>query len=68
MGISPNLADDGFVKIIVGQENHTGVHIAGPHAAILLQPFVYLMNARFVCEEPSIKREKKNLPSAGQLH
>ncbi len=62
MGISPNSPDDGFVKIIVGQEKTIlGVHIAGPHAAILLQPFVYLMNARFVCEEPSTKREKNKI-------
>jgi mycothione reductase len=42
--------DDGFVKIIVGEDKKIlGVHIVGPHAAILLQPFVYLMNAGHRC-------------------
>jgi mycothione reductase len=57
MGISKNSPDNGFVKIIVGEEKTIlGVHIVGPHAAILLQPFVYLMNTNYKCEEPKIKR------------
>ena len=38
--------EDGFVKVIVDEETSTilGAHIIGPHAAILLQPLVYLMN------------------------
>jgi dihydrolipoamide dehydrogenase len=44
--------DDGFVKIIVGEDKKIlGVHIAGPYAAILLQPFVYLMHAGHRCPE-----------------
>jgi len=39
--------EDGFVKVIV--DEHTdkilGAHIIGPHAAILVQQLVYLMNA-----------------------
>jgi dihydrolipoamide dehydrogenase len=39
--------EDGFVKVIV--DGHTdkilGAHIIGPHAAILVQQLVYLMNA-----------------------
>ncbi|MBU0491617.1 MAG: dihydrolipoyl dehydrogenase [Chloroflexi bacterium] len=37
---------DGFVKVIVeeGTDRILGAHIIGPHAAILLQPLVYLMN------------------------
>lgn len=50
MGISEQSADNGFIKIIIGEEKTIlGVHIAGPHAAILVQPFVYLMNANHVC-------------------
>jgi len=38
--------EDGFVKVIVERETGRilGAHIIGPHAAILLQPLVYLMN------------------------
>lgn len=57
MGISENSSDNGFVKIIVGQENTIlGVHIVGPHAAILVQPFIYLMNAGYKCEKQKAKR------------
>lgn len=56
MGISENSSDNGFVKIIVGEEKTIlGVHIVGPYAAILLQPFVYLMNTNYKCEEQKIK-------------
>ena len=45
MGITKNDADNGFVKIIVDQQHRIlGVHVVGPHAALLVQPFVYLMN------------------------
>lgn len=39
--------EDGFVKVIVEQETGRilGAHVIGPHAAILVQPLVYLMNA-----------------------
>ncbi|NLK39293.1 MAG: dihydrolipoyl dehydrogenase [Clostridiales bacterium] len=57
MGIGGHSSDDGFVKIIVGEEkNILGVHIVGPHASILLQPFVYLMNANYKCEKGREKR------------
>jgi dihydrolipoamide dehydrogenase len=38
---------DGFVKVLVAAENLKilGASIVGPHAAILVQPLVYLMNA-----------------------
>jgi len=52
MGYVRGDADDGFVKLIVDDEKKLlGVHIVGPHAAILVQPFVYLMNAGFRCRE-----------------
>jgi mycothione reductase len=38
--------EDGFVKVIVERETGRilGAHVIGPHAAILLQQLVYLMN------------------------
>ncbi len=57
MGISNHSQDNGFVKIIVGEEDTIlGVHIVGPHAAILVQAFVYLMNSGYKCER---KRRRK---------
>lgn len=51
LGITRDSSDNGFVKIIVGEgDTILGVHIVGPHASILLQPFVYLMNAHHKCE------------------
>lgn len=42
--------DEGFVKVIVSKENKLlGVHIAGPYASVLIQPFVYLMNSKASC-------------------
>ena len=29
-----------------------GVHVVGPHAAILVQPFEYLINTGFKCDSP----------------
>jgi mycothione reductase len=39
--------EDGFVKVIVGRETGRilGSHVIGPHAAILVQQLVYVMNA-----------------------
>ncbi len=46
MGYSKGDMDDGFVKLITDENMKIlGVHIIGPHAAMLIQPFVYLMNA-----------------------
>ena len=52
MGYREEDDDNGFVKILVGQnKNILGVHIAGPQASVLLQPFVYLMNAGYRCRK-----------------
>lgn len=60
MGFSRGDEDDGFVKIIVDDEKKLlGVHIVGPHAAILVQPFVYLMNAGFKCRQSVEQTEKQ---------
>ena len=51
MGYEPNDPDDGFVKLIADETGKIlGVHIIGPHATILIQSFVYLMNAGFTCQ------------------
>lgn len=53
--------DSGFVKIVVGEEKKIlGVHIVGPNAALLVQPFVYLMNASHKCSENQMKRKMKS--------
>jgi len=45
MGFRNDDEDNGFVKVLVGHDKRIlGVHIVGPQAAILTQPFVYLMN------------------------
>lgn len=59
MGYEPEDPDDGFVKLIVDEKKKIlGVHIIGPQAAVLLQPFVYLMNAGFRCTG-GLKQEKR---------
>ncbi len=50
MGISERSPDNGFVKIIIGEEKTIlGAHIVGPYASMLVQPFVYLMNSKHRC-------------------
>lgn len=50
MGFDVGDDNDGFVKLIVDRSRKIlGAHVAGPHAAILVQSFVYLMNAGFTC-------------------
>ena len=47
MGINPGDVNDGFVKIVVDKDtNHIlGMHVVGPQASILFQPYVNLMNS-----------------------
>lgn len=47
MGFDPGDDHDGFVKIVVDKAtNHIlGVHVIGPQASILFQPFVNLLNS-----------------------
>ncbi len=47
MGFTPNDPHDGFVKVVADRPTNTilGVHIIGPEASILIQPFINLMNA-----------------------
>ncbi len=60
MGYKKGESDDGFVKLIVGKDKKIlGVHIVGPNAAILLQPFVYLMNAGLTCTKSEAENSVK---------
>ena len=63
MGFEDKGDDDGFVKLIA-DKNHKilGAHIIGPFAAILVQQFVYLMNAGFTCVEPEEDLELNVIP------
>jgi dihydrolipoamide dehydrogenase len=50
MGFNSGDLEDGFVKLVVDRSYRIlGAHVVGAHAAILVQPFVYLMNAGFAC-------------------
>ncbi len=50
MGFKENDVEDGFVKLVVDKSYKIlGAHVVGPYAAILVQPFVYLMNSGFSC-------------------
>lgn len=52
MGISQRSEDNGFAKIILGRDMKIlGAHIVGPYASMLVQPFVYLMNAGTPCPD-----------------
>jgi dihydrolipoamide dehydrogenase len=55
MGFEKNDDDDGFVKLVVDKSYKIlGAHIVGPNAAILVQPFVYLMNSGYTCSMPDL--------------
>ena len=63
MGFNVGDEDDGFVKLIVDQSRRLlGAHVIGPHAAILVQPFVYLMNSGFTCNI-EVPEEKEPIPA-----
>jgi dihydrolipoamide dehydrogenase len=74
MGFENDQDDDGFVKLIVDKSYKIlGAHVIGPYAALLVQPFVYLMNSGFTCSLPEYKNEKDLLkveracPEAGSF-
>ncbi len=68
MGYSHRKNDDGFVKILVGEDKKIfGVHIVGPYAAILLQPFVYLMNSEHKCVKNKPGIFGRNKPEIREL-
>lgn len=46
MGYSKKRPDDGFAKVITDDaERILGAHVVGPQAAMVVQPYAYLMNA-----------------------
>ena len=62
MGYEHGDDDDGFVKLVVDESYQLlGAHVIGPHAEMLVQPFVYLMNAGFSCQPPET-REVVTIP------
>jgi mycothione reductase len=71
MGYEEGRPDDGFVKVIVDKSGLIlGVHVVGPEAALLVQPFVYMMNAGYVCPPEgrtigSLPREQRACLEAG---
>ena len=66
MGYEKGDIDDGFVKLVVDKSYRIlGAHVIGPHAAVLVQPFVYLMNAGFTCELPDMEKEPE-IPKLAQ--
>ncbi|MFX1574938.1 MAG: hypothetical protein ACFFB0_19550, partial [Promethearchaeota archaeon] len=74
MGFESGQEDDGFVKLIVDKSYRIlGAHVIGPNAALLVQPFVYLMNSGFSCTLPEYKDEiditkiEKACPEAGSF-
>ncbi|MFX0021869.1 MAG: dihydrolipoyl dehydrogenase family protein [Candidatus Hermodarchaeota archaeon] len=74
LGYEKDQDDDGFVKLIVDKTYKIlGAHVVGPHAAILVQPFVYLMNSGFTCSLPgdqdeiNILKVERACPEAGSF-
>ena len=74
MGFEKDEVDDGFVKLVVDKfYKILGAHVVGPNAAVLVQPFVYLMNAGFTCSLPEkadkepISRLERACPEAGSF-
>jgi dihydrolipoamide dehydrogenase len=74
MGFENDDEDNGFFKLIVDKSYKIlGAHVVGPHAAILVQPFVYLMNSGFTCslpetgDEASIPKIERACPEAGSF-
>lgn len=52
MGYKSGAPDDGFAKIILDRNMRVlGAHVVGPNAAILVQPFVFMMNSGIPCNE-----------------
>ena len=52
MGYEPTDPDDGFVKLLTDENMKIlGVHLVGPQASVLVQSFVYLMNAGYKCTQ-----------------
>ncbi len=47
----------GFAKVVADEDGRIlGAHVVGPEAALLVQPFVYLMNTRYPCPVAAAER------------
>lgn len=64
MGYSPGDEDDGFVKLITDEKNRIlGAHVVGAHAAMLVQPFVYLASVGDInSARPLFNEREKEVP------
>jgi len=74
MGFEQGDEDDGFVKLIVDKSYKIlGAHVVGPNAAVLVQPFVYLMNSGYSCvlpeysEAADIPKIDRSCPEGGSF-
>ncbi|MBD3226879.1 MAG: dihydrolipoamide dehydrogenase [Candidatus Lokiarchaeota archaeon] len=74
MGYEEGADDDGFVKLIINRDRTIlGAHIVGQFATVLIQQFVYLMNAGYACKlEPEkamdqIPKPERACPTAGSF-
>jgi mycothione reductase len=74
MGYEDMDVDDGFVKLVIDKSYKVlGAHIVGPHAALLVQPFVYLMNSGYTCDmaefpgRGGLKKLGRDCPEAGSF-
>ncbi|MBD3195318.1 MAG: dihydrolipoamide dehydrogenase [Candidatus Lokiarchaeota archaeon] len=74
MGIHEGEKADGLVKLVVDQSySILGASVIGPSAAILIQPFAYLMNSGYQCQVPEeappdvIPKSERACPEAGSF-
>ena len=68
LGYDRGDSDDGFIKILVNEKKQIqGVHIVGPQASILAQPFVYLMNNKEACSWSNLKEKEKESSGFDEL-
>jgi len=74
LGYAAGDPDDGFVKLIVDKSLRIlGAHVVGSQASVLVQTFVYLMNAGYMCVpperrgEPVIPKAVRMCPEAGSI-
>jgi len=74
MGFEEGDDDDGLVKLVIDQSYKIlGAHVIGPNADVLVQPFVYLMNAGFTCSVPEaenineLPKSQRACPESGSF-
>lgn len=61
MGYERKDPDNGFVKLLTDENMKIlGVHLIGPQASVLIQSFVYLMNAGYKCSQKTRDKRRKN--------